>query len=205
MKKTIILLLLCLPLIPILADDNQEFYRRLQGYMPNTIGMKKFPSINNQKYRGDCSGFIAFLFHLAGVNFLKLYGIGHNGVSAIWDGMKKKGFILNTKNLQAGDIIFFDNTYDMNKNHQWDDPLSHIGVVESIDAQHTITYIHYGSKGVTRAKMNLRYPEKYIGKINNIPYRYNDFLRVNKKGRSNSKYLSGALYRGAARLILIKK
>jgi len=204
MKKNIISILLLFIVTPIFANDNKEFYRRLVGYMPNTVGMKKFPSINSQKYRGDCSGFIAFLFHLAGVNFLELYGIGTNGVAAIWDGLQKKGFIIEINQLQIGDIIFFDNTYDMNKNNKWDDFLSHIGVVESIDQNNTITYLHYASKGVVRAKMNLQHPEIFNYTSNGNKYRYNDFLRAKGNKKSTSKYLSGSLYRGVARLSLKK-
>ncbi|MGL4367165.1 MAG: CHAP domain-containing protein [Brevinemataceae bacterium] len=191
----------------IFANDSELFYQKLLYYAPKTIGLTAFPSINNTKYLGDCSGFIAFLFHLAGLNFKKLYGIGSNGVSAIWDGLEKQGFIINTNILQPGDIVFFDNTYDKNKNNKWDDELSHIGVVESVDQHHTITYLHYGSKGVTRSKMNLHYPQIKSKKIDNELYYFNEILRNKTLSEQlpEHNYLSGSLYRGAARLILKKR
>ncbi len=107
------------------------------------------------------------------------------------------------KDLQAGDIVFFDNTYDKNKNGERDDYFTHVGVVESVDDMGTVTYVHYGSRGVVRAKMNLHSPELFETTINGERYRLNDYLRSSAK--STSKDLSGYLYRGAARIIVAKK
>ena len=205
MKKIVASILLCMMSYPIFANDNTTFYSKLLNYSPKLIGLKEFPTINGYKYNGDCSGFIAFLFHAAGLNLLKLYGQGDSGVSAIWDGLKQHNLILDHENLQEGDIIFFDNTYDKNRNLRWDDDFSHIGVVEFIDENQTITYLHYGSKGVARAKMNLAHPKTYSVTQSGKNVRYNDLLRNSRKKGINPKYLSGSLYRGAARIIVDKK
>ncbi|MGL5956897.1 MAG: CHAP domain-containing protein [Brevinema sp.] len=206
MKKILSFYILLNIANPVFANpiENELFYQKILTYAPKTVGLTRFPKINNFRYNGDCSGFIAFLFHLAGLNLLKLYGIGDSGVSAIWDGLKKQNFILDHQELQAGDIVFFDNTYDKNRNGRWDDEFSHIGIVESIDKNDTITYLHYGSKGVVRSKMNLKHPSIYSITKNGTSYRYNDILRASKKRGINPKYLSGSLYRGAAR-ITVKK
>ncbi len=205
MKKIISSVILCMVSFPIFANDNITFYNKLLNKSPKLLGLKEFATINGFKYNGDCSGFIAFLFHAAGLNLLNLYGQGDSGVSAIWDGLKINKLLLDHKNLQAGDIVFFDNTYDKNKNGLWDDEFSHIGVVESVDENQTITYLHYGSRGVARAKMNLSYPEIYSKNQSGTMVRYNDLIRNSSKKGVNPKYLSGALYRGAARIIVSKK
>ncbi|MDK2818219.1 MAG: CHAP domain-containing protein [Spirochaetota bacterium] len=205
MKKFISSLVLCMVSFPIFANDNITFYNKLLNKSPKLVGLKEFATINGFKYNGDCSGFIAFLFHAAGLNLLNLYGQGDSGVSAIWDGLNINNLLLDHKNLQAGDIVFFDNTYDKNKNGLWDDEFSHIGVVESVDENQTITYLHYGSRGVARAKMNLSYPEIYSMNQSGRMVRYNDLIRNSSKKGVNPKYLSGALYRGAARIIVSKK
>lgn len=188
------------------AGDNAAFYDKLLSQAPHTVGLTKFPRINNKFYRGDCSGFIAFLFHWAGLDFLKLYGIGSNGVAAIWDGLEQRNYILQSSELQPGDIVFFDNTYDKNLNLRWDDELTHIGVVESVDELGTATYLHYGSKGVVRARMNLQHPETHSIRENGEVYVMNDYLRSRSRGeKSSSQHLSGSLYRGAARIYLEKK
>ncbi len=198
-------LLICLPIISF-AEDNKVFYDKLVHNISQTVGAKEFPRINGQRYNPDCSGFVAFVFHLTGLNLLEIYGKGDSGVSAIWDGLEEFGLILEPKEkLLPGDIVFFDNTADINRNLFWDDKLSHIGMVESIDEYGTITYTHYGSKGVVRAKMNLSHPKEYSAMIDGEKYRLNDLLRVSKKRGINPKYLSGALYRGAARVNVAKK
>ncbi|MGL4562998.1 MAG: CHAP domain-containing protein [Brevinema sp.] len=204
-KKQILLLFLLTDILFAQLNDNIIFYEKLAMQLPKTIGLTKFPSINNQKYFGDCSGFVAFLFHLAGLNLKKIYGIGDNGVAAIWEGLQERGYILEHRDLAPGDIIFFDNTYDMNKNSLWDDELSHIGVVESVDQFHTITYVHYGSRGVARANMNLKHPDTFSTNINGVTYRFNDLLRHSSERGVNHRYFSSTLYRGSARLYLQKK
>lgn len=200
MKKFISILCLFCMINPLHANDNELFYQKLLQKAEETIGLKNFPTINGLRYNGDCSGFVSFLFHLAGLNLRELFGVGDGGTEAIWDGMKKNNFIINHKNLQAGDIVFFDNTYDKNKNGKWDDVLTHVGVVESIDKNGTITYVHYASRGVVRAKMNLKHPKTFVENGE----RYNDLLRNSNKKGVNPDYLAGALYRGAARIVVTK-
>ncbi|MGL4388055.1 MAG: CHAP domain-containing protein [Brevinema sp.] len=204
-KRQLYLLFLSTNILFSEINDTALFHQKLSSYIPKTVGLQEFPTINHLKYLGDCSGFVAFLFHLAGLNLKKLYGIADNGVTAIWEGLHIQGFILDNQDLQIGDIIFFDNTYDMNKNMVWDDALSHIAVVESVDEFQTITYVHYGSKGVTRAKMNLKHPHIFITNIQENSYRFNDVLRNSDQRGINPDYLSGSLYRGAARVSVKKK
>lgn len=188
------------------AGDNAAFYNKLLAQAPHTVGLTKFPRINDKFYRGDCSGFIAFLFHWAGLDFLKLYGIGNNGVAAIWNGLEQRNYIIQSAELQPGDIVFFDNTYDKNRNLRWDDKLTHIGVVESVDELGTATFLHYGSKGVVRARMNLQQPKIHSIREDGKVYVMNDYLRRRSRGeKSSPKHLSGALYKGAARIYLQKK
>ncbi len=200
MKKLLSILCLLSIISPSFAGDNAEFYQKLLQRADQTVGLKSFPTINGHRYNEDCSGFVAFLFHLAGLNLRELFGIGSGGTEVIWDGLKKNNFIINHQNLQAGDIVFFDNTYDRNKNGKWDDELSHIGVVESIDDKGTMTYIHYASRGVVRAKMNLQHPKTFM----EDGERYNDLLRNSTEKGVNPDYLAGALYRGAARITVTK-
>ncbi len=180
------------------AGDNSLFYEKLLQNIDGTIGAKNFPKVNGIFFNGDCSGFIAYLFHLTGLNFRDLYGEGSNGVTAIWNGLSDMGYILEHGELQAGDIIFFDNTYDRNRNGLRDDDLSHIAVIESVDEYGTATYVHYGSKGVVRAKINISNPEVFETTKNGERYRYNSYLR--NASPYTMTELSGYLYKGAARI-----
>ncbi len=200
-KLTALLILFCMPNM-MFAADNELFYEKLVQNIESTIGSKNFPKVNGIFFNGDCSGFIAYLFHLTGLNLRDLYGTGSNGVTAIWNGLSEMGYTLDHNDLQAGDIIFFDNTYDRNKNGVRDDYLSHIAVIESVDEYGTATYVHYGSKGVVRAKINLNQPEVFETTKNGERYRYNSYLR-NAQPYTQTE-LSGYLYRGAARITVAK-
>lgn len=187
------------------ATDNKVFYNKLGICVRKSLGMKKFPKVKGSFYQSDCSGYICYLFHLSGLNLRKVYGHGRNGVTAIWNGMKENGFLLNHKNLNPGDLLFFDNTIVRPNQKPWNNPLTHIAIVDSVDSLDTITYLHYGSKGITRAKMNLKYPRKTTIVKSGKQYRCNDILRKLQGKRFDSRCLSGALYRGAARIVVKRK
>lgn len=108
--------------------------------------------------------------------------------------LKKHRF---NRNPQKGDVVFFDNTYDKNRNKRWDDPLTHVGLVESIEKDGTISYIHGNTgnpKAIKKAYLNTRYPSTYqkSGKI------INTYLRKKYTWEtiSQRKQLSGQLVKG---------
>jgi hypothetical protein len=57
-----------------------------------------------------------------------------------------------------GDIVYFHDTYDRNRNRRFDDPFTHVGLVESVDGEGTVTFLHAAGHVVKREKMNLRHP-----------------------------------------------
>ena len=79
---------------------------------------------------------------------------------------------------QGGRHGVFDNTWDRNGNGVRDDALTHIGIVETVDTDGTITLVHLGSKGVVRIQMNLQRPSvtKREGKV------LNSYLRRGSTG-----------------------
>lgn len=62
---------------------------------------------------------------------------------------------------RAGDVVFFDNTYDRDRDGRNNDELSHVAIVEWDGEDGTIHLIHNASsKGVSRIVMNLEHPEQ---------------------------------------------
>jgi hypothetical protein len=56
--------------------------------------------------------------------------------------------------------VFFDRTYDRNKNGRVDDTLTHIAVVTSVAPDGTVTMVHRSSsKGITKLRMNTDKPD----------------------------------------------
>jgi hypothetical protein len=139
-------------------------------------------------FRDDCSGFVCASVTRAG---LPLVG----NTRGLWNMAQERGITHHRKVGKPGDLVFFDNTYDRNKNGRWDDPLSHIAIVIDVDADGTMVLAHGGtSKGRTTMTMNLKDPDNTA---------LNSHLRWKKSGDKKSyKYLSGQLWRGFATLSL---
>lgn len=134
--------------------------------------------VNGKKFCLDCSGTVRAAYWGAGV---ALDGdparAGGNGVAVLWYNSEKFGEVLKTGGEPSvGDIIFWDNTWDRNGNKKFgDDPLTHVGVIISIDDDGTITYLHTDYlKGVVTEVMTLDTPSVYRDetgrKINSAMY-----------------------------------
>ena len=52
-----------------------------------------------------------------------------------------------------GDLIFWHDTYDRNRNGRADDPFTHVGVVEYV-VDGTVLFVHRGGKAVARGAMD---------------------------------------------------
>ena len=94
-------------------------------------------------------------------------------------------------------MVFFDNTYDKNRNKRWDDPLTHVGLVGNLTPDGTVTYIHGNTgnpKAIKEAFLSTTQPSVYQkdGKV------INTYLRKKYEWEplSQRKQLSGELARG---------
>ncbi len=137
--------------------------------------------VHGEKYREDCSGFVAAVYAQTGREL--------SGSSAdLYARAKEAGVLHKRKTPAVGDLAFFDDTYDRNRNGRRDDPLSHVAVVEAIADDGTIVMVHYGSKGVARITMDLRHPNVHIDDDGILR---NSYLRSGGKGDRTA----GALFR----------
>ena len=137
-------------------------------------------------FRDDCSGFVCAALARAGMPM-------EGNTRSLWEWASDRNLVHHKKKARLGDLVFFDNTYDRNRNGRWDDPLSHIAIVIAIDEEGTMTLAHGGtSKGRTTMRMNLHHPDSTA---------HNSYLRAKKSGDKKSvRYLSGQLCRGFATL-----
>lgn len=158
----------------------------------------------------DCSGFVRNVFIKAyNKDFLsEAYkeGIFKKVKSAGFLGKNRFGVIMLyilfrhkytiTTSPKVGDIVFFDNTYDKNKNQKWDDLLTHAGIITKIDEDGRCRFIHGGtSKGVVVGYFNLNYPNLYQkdGKV------MNSYLQQKYQWNLEKPKLAGALIRSFGR------
>jgi hypothetical protein len=142
----------------------------------------------------DCTGLVRLAYEGADIHLMEGAGRkGDNGVTAIYRKARSQG-ALHRGRPKPGDLVFFRETYDQNRDGKRNDGLTHVGVVERVDASGRITIIHRGSKGIARTRMNLQRPtthrEKRSGEI------VNDYIR--RASGKQRAYLTGELFAGFA-------
>lgn len=125
-------------------------------------------------YGSDCTAVVKAAFAPIGINLMSLGQPGDNGVTAMYRFAQAHGRVFRDGPPVGGDLIFFKDTYDQNRDGRLNDGLTHVAIVESIDAAGTVTMIHRTSQGVTRYRMNLEHPNARRNEAGMVT---NDILR----------------------------
>lgn len=117
-----------------------------------------------KQYPDDCSGLVRFAYAAAGIDLVGSAGKkGDNAVTTIFKRAGKVGALVSGESPRPGDLVFFRDTYDRNRDGHRNDGLTHVGIVEAVAPDGTITFIHRGLVGVARGRMNLRVPSARHG------------------------------------------
>ncbi|MFT4980138.1 MAG: cell wall-associated NlpC family hydrolase [Myxococcota bacterium] len=143
-----------------------------------TLVEKRRMVVEGTTYRHDCSGMVAAAYASAGRTL-------QGGSRDLHAAAERAGLLHTRPRPHPGDIAFFDNTYDRDRDGRRDDMLTHVGVVESVDAHGTITIVHLGGSGVRRLKMSVLRPDDQA---------VNSQLRATN-GRDGGPVLAGELWR----------
>jgi peptidoglycan DL-endopeptidase CwlO len=145
--------------------------RGLQGRARYQVGGREFPK--------DCAGFTLASLAGAGLDLDALLPVDPedpSGVSLLHRMASERGMLHRNRVPEVGDLVFFDHTWDRNRNGRADDALTHVGIVERVDPDGTITFLHRVKRGELRYRMNLFHPEQRrdpkTGKV------LNHYLRV---------------------------
>ena len=171
----------------------------LIGYAKKYLG--KFIFTSNKNYYQDCSGFIRYIFKKS--LKIDLFNIPHkehrekgrwiNGVALIYKYVQKNGKIFKYLP-KPGDIIFFDNTSDKNRDGKINDRLTHIALIIKVKKDGTIIFIHHSSEGVNISRMNF-YNKKH-----------NSLLRKYRKSDSkNTPHYTYQMFNSFGRLFQEEK
>ena len=140
--------------------------------------------VDGERYRYDCSGFVMAAHMSANVKL--------SGSSSHLYEMAQSAHVIHRKTRPyLGDVVFFDNTFDRNKNGRRDDLITHVAVVTAVDANGTIEMVHLGGSGIKKLYMNLRSPDVHKNKDGVL---LNSFLRVRTKNDDGPR-LSGQLWK----------
>ena len=157
------------------------------------VGEKRFPY--------DCSGLIGAVLYRNGIDVFggaSELDIRGNGVKILEQFVTRYGELF-TADPWPGDIVFFSNTYDRNRDGKLNDELTHAALVERVDEDGTITFIHNVHRGVRRYVMNLRAPGRHKNGDGEI---INSFLRRRRRSDGGATpYLAGSLFTGFGTLV----
>ena len=140
----------------------------------------------------DCSGFTQLAYRKPGLSLLPEQTLpGENGVKAIYRKAGDLGTLRDTP--RVGDMVFFRDTHDRNKDGRLNDGLTHIGIVERVGEDGTVTFVHRAGSGVKRGRFNLARPDARKDEKGRV---LNDWLR--RRDKRNRGYLAGELVAGFA-------
>lgn len=146
-------------------------------------------SFGSQVYVPDCLGLVEAAYAPVDFSFIR-------DMRGVYDQAWELEVFHKDPLPHPGDVAFFDNSFDKNRNGRRDDPLTHVGVVESVDEDGTIVMIHLGSRGkpVTRKRMNLLRPHTTRDEAGKI---INEHLRATS-ARDGGPTLAAELWSGFA-------
>lgn len=179
-------------------DDlsSRQQVKKVVGSSQKFFGQKRL-QVRGTVFRQDCSGYVQAVFHTLGFDldaFYRAYRIQTNGVNLIKHFVERSGAFEEQGTIKLGDLVFFSNTYDQNKDGKLNDEYTHIGIVESISTDGTIAFLHYLQNQVRRDWMNLKRPSQHTdgGKI------INSYLR--RQSKYGSSAFASQLFVGFGRL-----
>ena len=207
MRYPLTLLLVCLVFAacasvavkPTESDAEQKDRACLVARAQELLGQKSDAKviINGRPFMLDCIGTVSAAYWSAGYDiqrdFAKYEG---NGVNRLYQTLLFRAALHRLMIPKPGDIIFWANTYDRNKNGILDDDgLTHAGIVVKVDDDGTVSYMHESvTRGVVIAYFNLLHPDlprSPEGKIWNSPM----YLGSNYNNQKNPPHwLSGDLW-----------
>ena len=150
--------------------------------------------VGGRNYTPDCSGFVRGVYASQRVDLYDGLGEldGGNGVGRIFTHVMQHGRIHYGPTVHPGDLVFFHNTWDFNRDGLPNDPLTHVGVVEKVDLDGTVVFVSSVSAGIERYRMNLKHPGTHKASDGRL---LNDFLRRKHIGDARGTYyLAGQLF-----------
>ena len=130
----------------------------------------------------DCTGLARAVYEDSGINLMGSGVRGDNGVTAMYR-LAFERSALHTSAPEPGDLVFFRETYDRNRDGKQNDGLTHVGVVVSVDEDGTVQFVHRIHGGVKRGKLSVEAP---------LDKSRNDYLRPAKKNATAA--LTGELF-----------
>lgn len=143
----------------------------------------------------DAVAYIVATYAMNGVNFdhadqLKIIDL--------YRAVQREGSIYHTTQPVVGDLVFFHNTYDANRDGRNNDWYTHVGLVEQVSSDGSIVVLSYRRGAVVRDMMNLKHPHA----VEENGRMVNASLREKRRDDAEyTQYLAGELFAGFGSLL----
>jgi hypothetical protein len=135
-------------------------------------------------FAGDCSAYVLRAMRGAGVEVA--LPPARTGSEALYRAGRE------VASPRPGDLVFFHDTYDRNRDRRLNDRFTHVALVEEVDGS-SLTLLHRGGRGVRRMRMDLSRPRDATA---------NDPVRVRRPGDARrTRYLTGELFAAFGELL----
>jgi hypothetical protein len=132
-----------------------------------------------ERFAGDCSGFVLDVFRRAGVS-LRLRAARSRSESLHLATAR-------VRQPRPGDLAFFHDTYDRDRDGRANDRFTHVAIVERVEGRR-VTLVHVLGRSVVRTRMDLSRPSDRGA---------NDPVRARRRGdAAGTRYLAGELFAG---------
>ena len=183
--------------------DDTDLQARVAARAGSLVGRAGRPfAAGGQTFNDDCSGFVEAVYQAEGIPLRRLLQAAAprstSAVAAAWVAVEAFGTRWRGGEWPApGDLVFFDDTWDQNSNGRRDDPLTHLGVVEWVEVDGTVNFVHRAGRGVTRGRLSLAHPDEATDAAGRT---FNSWLRVKASRDDPSPALAGQLFAGFGRI-----
>lgn len=139
-----------------------DLQARLAARASSLVGHAGEFRVGGARFPPDCTGFVEAVYEAEGIPLRRLMQLAapeeRSGVAAALRAVERYGDVLGRKEWPSpGDIVFWHDTYDRNRNGARDDRLTHVGIVEYV-VDGTVVFLHRGGKGVARGAMTPERP-----------------------------------------------
>jgi hypothetical protein len=156
------------------------------------VGLRSLRSVS-RRVRDDCSGLARLAYERAGIRLPEVELVaGENLVTTLWRAALRAR-AQRQRTAGPGDLVFFRETYDRDRDGARDDGLTHVGVVEKVERNGTVVFIHRGGSGVVRSRLNRLRPSDRADAHGKV---LNDYVR--RSDGTNAPRLAGELFAGYA-------
>lgn len=130
-------------------------------------------------FPADCSGFVLSVLDGAGVRVV--LAPARSRSESLFRASRR------VARPRPGDLAFFHDTYDRNRDGRANDPYTHVALVERVKGE-VVLLLHRGSRGIERVRLDLARPRDR---------RTNDPVRRLRRGEARStRVLAGELFAG---------